>query len=392
MNSTTKNEIMSIDKLKVQTVPAVLAGNFQELNKWLDNLLDNKVTIVTDETLSGEKKVIAELRKLAKDIDTKTKEVEALVSGDIISFKENMKALKSRVLLVADDKSDQVKVLEDQTREEIRVLLSNLLNIQFEELGVEQKFRRSGIFDLIKLTATTPSGALTKASITEVVNRAKNDLALQNKIAARLMAVENKSLRSEINPPLTEMHVQSFLYDDDFDSKLDELIKSELERKAEQEERLRKKLEAEKQREIDAALAKQKSEIEAKEKAEMAKELAKQKEELAEELSKQREDQEKANREQINALALELAESTKKTVNEIKQEEQQKLLVVNPEDIVDGFVNYEISIVYSVEKSFYTKTKSDVDVERVKKFYVEKLLKQEGVELNQIIRVTASVK
>jgi hypothetical protein len=249
MSAVLENNLITIESLRIQSTPAILVGNFQELNTWLDTRLAEKVTVVTEETIKEEKSLVAELRKLGKAIDLKAKEVEAIVSGDIDTFRQNMKNLKAKVLSVADDKAAQVATLEAATKAEIAKMLQDTLLETWEQLGVEDEFRHASIDDLVKLTSRTPSGALTKAALKEAGNKAQADYSLQTKIKSRLVLLEVHSLKHDI-PMLTRRHVEPFLFADDFIPQLEALVAAEVLRKAEAEERMRKKIEAENQAKI----------------------------------------------------------------------------------------------------------------------------------------------
>jgi len=256
------NELITIDTLRVNTVPAVISGNFAELNTWLDATLNDKKTVVTLDTLSDEKKALAELRKLAKEIDGKTKAVLALVSGDIELFTSNMKALKAKVLVVADDKAAQVSEFESQTKALCLKLLNDELVKQWALLKVDDEFKSGSADELVKLTAMTATGALTKAAVSAVKDKAQTDYQLQVRTKTRLMELENACLRDDINPPLSRSSVDAFLFADDevYSARLAAVFADEKARRIETERRMAAKLEADKQREIQQALAAQQAE------------------------------------------------------------------------------------------------------------------------------------
>jgi hypothetical protein len=256
------NELITIDTLRVNTVPAVISGNFAELNTWLDATLNDKKTVVTLDTLSDEKKALAELRKLAKEIDGKTKAVLALVSGDIELFTSNMKALKAKVLVVADDKAAQVSEFESQTKALCLKLLNDELVKQWALLKVDDEFKSGSADELVKLTAMTATGALTKSAVSAVKDKAQTDYQLQVRTKTRLMELENACLRDDINPPLSRSSVDAFLFADDevYSARLAAVFADEKARRIETERRMAAKLEADKQREIQQALADQQAE------------------------------------------------------------------------------------------------------------------------------------
>lgn len=253
MNAThNQKELITLDALRVTAQPATLQGNFAELEGWLDTLLADKVTVVTETSLAAEKKAVAELRKLAKALGEKSREVIALVSGDIDCFKARMRNLQDKVLAVADEKALQVKLLEDDTRTSITELLKRELDVQWALLKVGDEFRKADISALVKLTAMTEAGNLSKSALMAVKDKATADYQLQVKTGSRLMELENLCLKQGINPPLNRVSVESFLFEVDdgaYYAKLDALIGNELERVKEAERRLLDRLEKEKQRE-----------------------------------------------------------------------------------------------------------------------------------------------
>lgn len=227
---------LSINSLRVQTVPAVIAGNFAELNKWIDELVDSKVTVVTEETIGKEKKELAMLRALAKEIDGKTKEVIALVVPDVDLFTKNMKALKAKVLKAVEDKDGQVNNLEAKTLKTIKDMLSNVLHIAWESLKLENEYRKSTIDDLVKLgSQSKTTGALLPSVIAQVESRARQDESLKNRTEARVTYMQNQCLTQGINSPLERIHIESFLFvesNTDFQESVQNLVDVELQRMA----------------------------------------------------------------------------------------------------------------------------------------------------------------
>lgn len=236
------NVPINLEMLRIQTVPAVIAANFGDLDAILRAEMQNKVTVVTPETLQDEKKLLAELRKFDKELDTLAKQAIEKVSPDINLFKDNVKKLRSLVQDVIDDKAGQLKTLETEVKEEIKRLLLDELRNQWNLLGVLGEFRRATIEDLVKLTSRTAKGNLTKVAIGQLMALAQTDLSLQTKIDARLVSVENECLKAGINPPFSRANVDAFLYTDNFVERLAALIKAETERQAMAEQAMREKL------------------------------------------------------------------------------------------------------------------------------------------------------
>jgi hypothetical protein len=110
---------------------------------------------------------------------------------------------------------------------------------------------------MAKLSGTlTETDNLTKKANDFLSGIVNDNLARQNKIEGRIMTLENRCLRADINPPLGAVNLGNDLYgsDEEFDRKVDQLIASETERKAEMEERIKKQLEADNQKKLDDAL------------------------------------------------------------------------------------------------------------------------------------------
>lgn len=260
----------NIIKFEPSVKPALLAANFEELEKQLDALLADDRVVVTLETVGDQKKRNAELNKLASEVKTRVKEVIDQASIHIIPFRDQGDRLVKKILAVREEQDRQVKAYEDEMKRGCHALLEQELDNQWELLGISEEFRKADISHLVKLTSLTNAGNLTKSTLEDVKSLAGKDKAQQTLIESRIMMLENKCLKAEINPPLTIASVQAFLHQDDFEMKLDAIISAELSRKAEAEERLRKKLEDEKQAAIDAALKAQQDEEDrpAKEKVE----------------------------------------------------------------------------------------------------------------------------
>jgi hypothetical protein len=111
---------------------------------------------------------------------------------------------------------------------------------------------------MVKLAGTlTDGGKLSTKAIGFIKTIANGNLSLQIRFDSRVLLLENRCLRADINPPLTQAHFGEVFYaeDDVFNAKADELINTEIERRAEMEARIIKKQAAENQRKIDEAVA-----------------------------------------------------------------------------------------------------------------------------------------
>lgn len=190
--------------------------------------------------------------------------------------------LKSKTKKLFDNRQsiiDQFSEKREAKLVEIKSKLISALNDGWVINDVSLKFRKSSVDALVKLNGVlTPSGALTKSVSSEINRLVAEDKAAQTQYETRLMLIENKCLRAEINPPLTVESFGESIYADDFtfNDKLDVLIDIELKRRAETVERVKRELEAENQRKLDHAIKLENDRINAENKAILAKKQAEQ--------------------------------------------------------------------------------------------------------------------
>lgn len=251
-----ENQIIKIEPLVIESVPVVIKGNFAEVEALIKQDVADKMLLVTPETTKTGKDQAAEFRRNAKNLAANWKLHKEYLTQGVLDADQDVK----RICKVWDDGakeiSNQVDKIEQETKDTCTILLLAFRNACWDELGVETDYRKASIDDLVKLGSLTPKGELTKGAKAEVENRCKLDLAQQEKIASRLMDLENRCLKAEINPPLSRASVASFLHSEDahFYTLLDNLVNAEIERKAEAERLMKARLEAENQRKLDEAL------------------------------------------------------------------------------------------------------------------------------------------
>lgn len=233
--------------IKIESVPATLAINFEELRSHLSKELERYDVLVTEETLPGAKKLATDLNQTAKAIDDKRKEAVAAVSEPIRQFDEQMKSL---VTMCKDGRQkllDQIKVYEDETREKVRILLKDARDDLWSSHGVRPEFRSAQYDDLVILTALTKSGNLAAKQYNELEIRIVKDKALQDRTDRRLLELENASFRAGLSAPLTRDHVAGFLMADDetYSAELERIMAAEIRREEEAQRRMRERMERE---------------------------------------------------------------------------------------------------------------------------------------------------
>lgn len=233
--------------IKIESVPATLAINFDELRAHLSKELERYDVLVTEETLPGAKKLATELNQTAKTIDEKRKEAVAAVSEPIRKFDDQMKSLVTMCKEGRQKLLDQIQTFEDETRERARLLLAEYRDEMWEKHSVRPEFRKAEFADLVMLTAVTKGGNLASKHANDLESRVLADKSLQDRTGRRLLELENASFRAGLSAPLTRDHVAGFLMADDseYSAELDRILQAEVRREEEAQRRMREKLERE---------------------------------------------------------------------------------------------------------------------------------------------------
>lgn len=238
---------MKQELISISNTPAVIDVNFEELKAALAKDLEKYDVVVTAETVADAKKLATELNATKKVIGERRKEEVARASEPVKAFDGKMKDLETMCEEGRQKILEQVKTFEDETRDLAAHLLAELLEKLFADNEVEAEFRRAQFGDLVKLTAVTKTGSLTAATTKELEGRVRDDKAIQDRTKMRLLELENKSYTAGLAAPLTRNHVEHFLFaeQDEYETQLQRIIDSEIQRQEVAEKRQREKLERE---------------------------------------------------------------------------------------------------------------------------------------------------
>jgi hypothetical protein len=233
----------------------------------LDKAIEASSNLVYTLDDDGEKKAKSDATSINKFATMVDKFVAATYKEQTEAAAQWRDGKKLKIKLLRDNRQRLIDLHEEKRNEKltlIRSILSDCLNELYDN-DVKEEFRKGDIEPAVKLNALTPGGKLTAAAIRFCKALYDTDLAEQKRIEARHLLLENRCLRAEINPPLTQAHFGTVFYasDEIFNEKLEQLIEAEVSRKAEMEERIRKQTEAENQRKIDDALKAQQEQHEA---------------------------------------------------------------------------------------------------------------------------------
>jgi len=228
-------------ELVVTSKPLVLTANFDVVEKHLKSELKKYDVVVTEDTLKDCKKLSTELNAIANNINAKRKEEVALISVPIKAFDEKIKSLVTLCQDGREKLTKQIKVFEDKTKADIKIMLLNYLHEKYDASQVESEYRTSTIDDLVILGNRTATGKLAGKATSAIDMRVMENINTQNMVATRLLKLENASYKAGLKAPLERIHIAAFLMADDevYDKNLESLLKSEVNRQEVAEEKTR---------------------------------------------------------------------------------------------------------------------------------------------------------
>lgn len=276
LQTTPKNNLAELIVIPSE-MPVDYYKNTNKYQKELDTAIETAKSLVhplDDEGRKLAKADAAMIRKLAKTHNDFALSTFRSLTDKVKLFKDAISGKTKDLEKEANNITSRFEELEKAKLDNIQKLLEEKYLELIEENNVKPEYR--GVADLslmVKLTGSlTDSGALSKKSIDFLKAIVADKLAKQNKIESRILLIENRCLKAEINPPLSKVHFGTVLYADDevFNAKLDELIAAEVDRREQMAERIRKQQDAENQRKIDEALRLQQDEANRIAKAEQA--------------------------------------------------------------------------------------------------------------------------
>lgn len=153
--------------------------------------------IVTEQTLEADTKKRIELRKQAKAIDEKRKEIEKQISAPIKQFKLDCDILKNMYENSADILDTQIKVYENKTKEKKKLQINKIFNELIGKEAISNLINLDMLFDERYLNKTYDLEDVEK----DLFNKIK-------KIVNDLQAI--KDLNSEYEVSLTNSYLKNF--------------------------------------------------------------------------------------------------------------------------------------------------------------------------------------
>ena len=251
------NDLIIENNIKVEiTQLPIIKSDLSVLKDNIESLLKKYDFIVSEDDIKAVRTKTTELNKLATTLDTLRKEKVKEVSEPIKKFEEEVKEIYSMIKETRQTLLNQMVKFENETKQKLEKLLKEELKALNEIHEIKAEFKKAIYADLVKLTNLTKGGKLTKKTSDELQNRVLKDRQLQDIIQARLIALDGVCLKAGLEVPFQKHNVQHFLFSDDYDEQLNNLIEVELKRQDEREKRIAQRLEDKKRRE-DEALEKQ---------------------------------------------------------------------------------------------------------------------------------------
>ena len=275
----------------------ILTTNFEEIKAGVAMQVEKYSIEVTDENIPEAKKVMANFNKVKTAIGDRYKFFIDKLSAPINQLKNEKKEIEAIISDGRQKIADGVAAFENAKLEQIAERINEYARSLCDEKGLN--FERINVSDLIKLSAVTTAGSLSKPT----------KEAIEGKIAA----LENEILQAK----LAEQEKQR--------------------RDAEIAERARK--------EAEERAAREKAEMEARAKAREAEILARAEREKAE--AAQRAEREK--QEAVEQAAREAAERATMEPNKQAFYEAQRKVLQKPRDAGDGKVIYTIRAEFEVK-------------------------------------------
>lgn len=182
-------------EIKKYELPKIEIKDYEEIKKLAEEDTEKyKNYIVTDETLDCDIKKRAELRKIAKTIDTRRKEIEKDVSVPIKKFKEDCDYLKKLYEDSADLIDTQIKFFEEKQKVEKQKKCEEIYNQVISEFKEQLPFEK--IFNPKWLNKTTKESEIQKEIETKVNN-------------TRVALESIKSLKSEFELELVNTYFET---------------------------------------------------------------------------------------------------------------------------------------------------------------------------------------
>lgn len=250
--------VITADKLEkminISTQLPVIRENFQVIKSHVLANLKTFEVKVTLENMEEAKVLATTLNQLSIKAEEHRKNAVKIVSEPINIFNARCKEIVDLIQEKRKFLLDQVEVFNQQTRKECLELLKSALDTAYFNYGVTDEFKTAKVDDLAIVSNKTQKSITSKAKST-VEARALSCKKFQEKIEFRLNTLEGTCYKAGLEAPLVRKNIESFLKVEDdevYQTKLHELIQSEIKRFVQLEQKFAEKAEAKAKAEFEA--------------------------------------------------------------------------------------------------------------------------------------------
>lgn len=227
--------LITLPEVVVNFTPAVISVNIDELKTTLiAQVTEQSNTVVTVDNLQESKKLMADMNKTAEAIKAARIKYAKEAGINITAFEVAMKELEAISAEGVAKIKEQTTRFEDEARAKALEVLKAYLVEQGTAKGIKPQFQCATVDDLVSLSALTGTGKLSAKTKAEVDARIAADLAMQQQTEMRLLKLELESHNAGLAAPLTQNHVELFLYEPEsvYQMRLAHLFEAELKREA----------------------------------------------------------------------------------------------------------------------------------------------------------------
>jgi hypothetical protein len=230
-----------MNELTVNIIPAQISANLAEIKAdLLENLKQYDIE-VTIETLPEAKKMATDLNKLAKEIDTRRKDVKKELNAPADAFNTQAVELATLILNSREKILKQVATFEDKQREHCKKLLQNELDALYLENEVTKEYQTGNIEKLAILSNLTDKAKLTKAALEKVADMVKADKSVQDMVESRKVNLSAITERAGLFGGISDALIMPFIREPEaiYTAKLNQIIDTEIKRQKATEERIK---------------------------------------------------------------------------------------------------------------------------------------------------------
>ena len=252
----------TIIDIQVNLTLPVLSNNFDVFKNQLTEKLQKYDIDVTEETFLESEILIKEINKIIKNIDTRKKEVINEITAPIDEFKQSCKELVSLCEEAKNNLILQGQAFQTKRLNGWKAILNEDLFLQYKAFTIQDEFKTLNVDDLAMKSNFTDKNNLTASTKNIIDSKIQAILLLQNKVAMRLVELENKCLKAGLILSLERRHIENFIKSDDetYNKHLNILFENELTRQNEiilEQERKQAQILLEQKKEQERILAEQ---------------------------------------------------------------------------------------------------------------------------------------